>query len=236
MEKYKENIEISDNELLDSFIETNCYIRLAVMKTLAYNWDDQNEKKRFSLAVAFFEQFLSFLEGIEMLLFAMIDKGKCFDKPLFYYYKKTYIKESLELNNKSIVQLKQTFALVESNNDFCNIFGLDIKKLSIESDGKELKAGLSALLDYLDIFRLKLPLVKAYNASKHGMLVLKNTLKNELYIRFIIDMEPIDNKNSNATYTASTINSKLLHKLIRDTEILSETFRGFFLMIEKGYE
>lgn len=234
--EYKKDITISDFDLLDSFIDTNCFIRLAVMKRLAFCWGGLNEKKRFALGVAFIEQFMALLESVEMLLFAMIEKGINFDKSLFSYYKSIQIRESESPNDKSILTLKNAFTGIQSNIEFCKLFGLDIIRLPVSADGSDFKISLDIIVDFLENYRRStFPLVKSYNSIKHGMLVRLKHNQDQLYMEIILGMKSRDKSHSCATISGLTINANILNHLIKNAEMLSKNFQALCGIIKEGY-
>ena len=235
MKEFKQNMEISDSELIDSFIETNCFIRLAIIKRLRSGWQESNEKKQFALAVAIIEQFMALTEILVMLLYAMIEKGQVAEESLFYHYLKVNISEREDANSYSTKNLRQKLSTRQTNSEFCDLWGLDIKKLDIEPKGDDMRKGTDILLDILDNYRCKIPLVQAYNKIKHGMLVRYKIIDSDIYIQNIIGMQSINDKVSNAEVTGFTANSTLLEKLEDNAKIISENIQALLAIIREGY-
>jgi|WetSurMetagenome_2_1015567.scaffolds.fasta_scaffold29071_4 hypothetical protein len=236
MDKHKHEDNISDDKLMDVFIETNCFVRLAAMKRLAYNWKSQNEQKQFALTLAFIEQFIALTESIEMLLFAMIEKGSNFENSLFSFYKSININEANDSEKYSISCLKKKYSIYESNDDFCKLLAIDIKKLPILPNDREFKESIDIIINILEVYRRDLPLVQSYNSSKHGSLVRLEHNVGQLYIDYLLKIESISQNESKCTITGFTVNEKLLSTLISNAEALSNNFQALWAISKEGYK
>lgn len=227
-------ITITDSQFMDFFAKSNFQIRTAIIERLAKGWQGAKIGIQFGILIGVLEQYISLIEDIVMFLYALRDKNNNKQKSLFFCYSKIHIKENIE-GQYSTGNLINILNNCDTNNDYAKVFGFNLAKLNLKTDGYEFRDLFQELIKEFKKRTFDLPLVKVNNVIKHGFRVILDETSNVPNAVFIIDTTHSDQNISNVEIRTLPVKKDVIDNLFDRAKILSKYFRGIFICIQKSF-
>ena len=238
--KVPHQLIVTDHHFIQTFKKINCRVRYALIKRLSRDFEIANPEMKFCIAVGMLEQYIALLEDILMLLYAMKSKKENPDASLFYYYKRTFIREGQDPSCQSTEKMITILKSAKTNLEFSNIFGINLEKSNLDINGDEIKNVFDVIINIMSTRKELIPLADSYNAIKHGLTLDMRTSDvgispQIIHTRFFLCVFKENSKESRVNYTGIKVHRELIDLLINRADVMSKYFDLFWTFVDLTY-